>query len=323
VASASRGAGRSQLVTVNLGHLAIVVHARGDTEQAARHFEKALTVRAQHPQRLSGAACSLTRAVRVQRMESWSSPKASLARASRCGDLKDPLSRFGVRRFAELGRSTAELQSEQQPSGAPRRACSKDRHSDPLNEEADHERAVATTRVAWAMMRSTGHGAKAGPMKPEEAVRYTLHGRGQATPRAMAQSARLERYHFGPFEAAARQPTAAEGRRRDFAAPTRFRSARRARRSRRTSRHQGRVAGTRVVSMVVEDAALHVQMSPAQGHWYRFHHRSRDEAINSRCRHAGQTSKRITLRDSKHNLPYQLTSFVVGRGRRSRNSTSS
>src|SRR4029077_12738707 len=41
---AARARGDSNLLVVNLGHLAIVVHAQGDTEKAASHFEEALPV---------------------------------------------------------------------------------------------------------------------------------------------------------------------------------------------------------------------------------------------------------------------------------------
>jgi len=177
--------------------------------------------------------------------------------------------------------------------GAPAR---KDRHSDPADEEAGPWRAVATTRVALAMMRSTDMARR----RRNEAGRgRALHATRprQATPEANGAVRSLERYHFRPLRAAADNEVLRT--RRDFAAPRAFDLSSRSSIAPDNLVNQGRLLARVWSSMVVEDArAARGRFGPAQGHWLPIPSpRSRDEGYQFTLPSRRTTSKRITLRD--------------------------
>jgi tetratricopeptide (TPR) repeat protein len=174
----ARALGDPNLLVVNLGHLAIVVHARGNAKKAASHFEEALTV-ARNIRNGFLASSVLTYKGRAECSDgNLELAEASLAESlTIADDLKDPVvTVWALERFAELA----------VPKRAPRRAAAiwgaaarlreKIGIPIPLNEDADYTRAVTTTRVALGDDGFDEAWREGSAMTFDDAVRYALGG---------------------------------------------------------------------------------------------------------------------------------------------------
>jgi len=177
-AGVARARGDPNLLVVNLGHLAMVVHARGDTEKAASFFEEALAAARDIPNGFLTSSV-LTYKGRAECSDGHLElAEASLAESlTIAGDLKDPVvTVWALERFAELAVPKQAPKRAATIWGAAARLREKIGIPIPFNEEADHKRAVATTRVALGDDAFDQAWREGRAMEPEEAVRYTLNG---------------------------------------------------------------------------------------------------------------------------------------------------
>jgi len=175
----ARTLGDPNLLVVNLGHLAIVVHARGEPEKAASHFDEALTV-ARSIRNGFLASSVLTYKGRANCSDgNLELAEASLAESlTIADDLKDPVvTVWALERFAELAIPKQAPKRAATIWGAVARLREKIGIPIPLNEEADHKRALATTRIALGDGAFDQAWREGSAMEPEEAVRFTLNSR--------------------------------------------------------------------------------------------------------------------------------------------------
>jgi predicted ATPase/DNA-binding winged helix-turn-helix (wHTH) protein len=172
----ARARGDPNLLAVNLGHLAIVVHAQGDSEKAASYFEQALAVARNIP---NGFLISsvLTYKGRAECSDgNLELAEASLAEGlTIVGDLKEPvitvwalescaklaIAKRAAKRAATLCGSAARLREE---IGIPI----------PINEEAGYKHTVATMRVALGEDAFDQAWNEGSTMTLDDAVRYAL-----------------------------------------------------------------------------------------------------------------------------------------------------
>jgi tetratricopeptide (TPR) repeat protein len=172
----ARALGDPNLLVVNLGHLAIVVHAQGDSEKAASYFEQALTVARNIPNGFLTSSV-LTYKGRAE----CSDGNLDLAEASFAesltiaGDLKDPIvTVWALERCAELAIPKRAPKRAATIWGAAARLREKIGIPIPFNEEADYERAVATTRVALGEDAFDQAWSEGSAMTLDDAMRYAL-----------------------------------------------------------------------------------------------------------------------------------------------------
>ena len=172
----ARTLGDPNLLVVNLGHLAIVVHARRDPEKAASYFEEALTVARNIPNGFLTSSV-LTYKGRAECSDgNLELAEVSLAESlTIAGELKDPVvTVWALERFAELAIPKQAPKRAATIWGAAARLREKIGIPIPLNEEADYERGVATTRVALGEDAFDEAWSEGSAMTLDDAVRYAL-----------------------------------------------------------------------------------------------------------------------------------------------------
>jgi len=175
----ARARGDRNLFVVNLGHLAIVVHARGDAEKAASHFEEALAVARNIPNGFLTSSVLAYKGRAECRDGNLELAEARLAESiTIASNLKDPVvTVWALEGFAELTASQRASTRAATIWGAAARLHENIGIPMPLNEDADYERAVAATRVALGNGAFEQAWREGRAMEPEEAVRYALNCR--------------------------------------------------------------------------------------------------------------------------------------------------
>ncbi|HWZ69960.1 MAG TPA: winged helix-turn-helix domain-containing protein [Casimicrobiaceae bacterium] len=175
-AGVARALGDPNLLVVNLGHLAIVVHAQADAEKAASYFEEALSVARDIPNGFLTSSV-LTYKGRAECSDgNLELAEVSLAESlTIAGELKDPVvTVWALERFAELAIPKQAPKRAATIWGAAARLREKIGIPIPLNEEADYERGVATTRVALGEDAFDEAWSEGSAMTLDDAVRYAL-----------------------------------------------------------------------------------------------------------------------------------------------------
>jgi tetratricopeptide (TPR) repeat protein len=172
----ARARGDPNLLVVNLGHLAIVVHAQGDTEKAAPYFEEALTVARNIPNGFLTSSV-LTYKGRAECSDgNLELAEASLAESlTIAGHLMDPVvTAWALEGFAELAVPQLAPKRAATIWGVAARLREKIGIPIPCNEEADYRRAVATTRIALGEDAFDKAWNEGSAMALDDAVRYAL-----------------------------------------------------------------------------------------------------------------------------------------------------
>src|SRR6266567_15762 len=178
-ADLARAIGETFLVAVNLGNLAIVVHARGDADRAASLFEESLTLaRDVGDVFLESHFLSYKGRAELSDGDLASAEATFVESLAIARELADPFATmWALERFAEL--AAAKHAHERAATILGAAGCLREETGlcIPPHEEREHMRVAAATRAALGDDAFDQAWREGSAMDLEEAVRYALNGR--------------------------------------------------------------------------------------------------------------------------------------------------
>jgi non-specific serine/threonine protein kinase len=176
-ATRARTLGEAQLLAVNLGNLAIVVHARGDSDKAVTLFEESLKLARKVGDSFLTSEALSARGRAECRDGNLESAEASFVESlTIAGDLTDPdAAAQALEGFAELAFATHAPKRAATILGAAARLREEIGLALSVREEREHKRLAAAARAALGDAAFDQAWREGSAMELEDAVRYALN----------------------------------------------------------------------------------------------------------------------------------------------------